>query len=67
MEELNFLNKIEKDIENNIKLIVNQIDGEKLLLYILMKQELMFSNSQIQLVESSEDNLSTRILAISLR
>lgn len=54
MNQIEILSNIEKDINTDIASIINKLDGEKLLLYILMQQELMFSNLVDEKIENKE-------------
>lgn len=54
MHQADILNDLDKEINIDIISIVRKLDGEKLLLHILMKQELMFSNLNTEKVEQKE-------------
>jgi hypothetical protein len=43
MNNNDIIHEIEKEINNDIKYIVNKLDAEKLLTFLLMQQEIMFS------------------------
>lgn len=45
---------IEKEINNDIKSIVNKLDAEKLLIFLLIQQEIMFSTLRDEQVERKE-------------
>ncbi|CUV65309.1 conserved hypothetical protein [Sulfurovum sp. enrichment culture clone C5] len=45
---------IEKEINNDIKSIVNKLDAEKLLIFLLFQQEIMFSTLKDEQVERKE-------------
>lgn len=51
---IDFLNSIEKNINNDIKKIINSLDGDKLLIFILMQQEIMFSTLELTNFEQKE-------------
>jgi Holliday junction resolvase-like predicted endonuclease len=46
--------KIEQEINNDIKFIVNKLDSEKLLLFLLIQQEIMFSTLEKEKHEYKE-------------
>ncbi|MGE4511193.1 MAG: hypothetical protein AB7D43_08850 [Sulfurimonadaceae bacterium] len=54
MNNQEIINLIEKEINNDIKSIVNKLDSEKLLLFLLMQQEIMFSTLRDEQVERKE-------------
>ncbi len=46
--------QIEKEINNEIKVIINKLDAEKLLLFLLIQQEIMFSTLRDEKLEYKE-------------
>ncbi|MBE0515718.1 hypothetical protein, partial [Sulfurimonas sp.] len=54
MKNKEIINLIEKEINNDIKSIVNKLDSEKLLIFLLMQQEIMFSTLRDEQVERKE-------------
>lgn len=54
MNRNEILHEIEKEINNDIKAIINKLDAEKLLLFLLMQQEIMFSTLEGERPEYKE-------------
>lgn len=64
MNNQEIINLIEKEINNDIKSIVNKLDAEKLLIFLLMQQEIMFStlkNEQLERKETLSESFSYTI------
>jgi len=54
MNQIDILNSFEKDIRNDMILIIRKLNADKLLLHILMQQELMFSSLKEKEIEQKE-------------
>ena len=45
---------IEKEIDNEIKIIINKLEPEKLLIFLLIQQEITFSTLKDEITENKE-------------
>ena len=54
MNNNDIIHKIEEEINNDIKVIVNKLEAEKLLTFLLMQQEIMFSTLEGEKPEYKE-------------
>lgn len=54
MKNKEIIKLIENDINNDIKTIVHKLDAEKLLIFLLMQQEIMFSTLRDEQLERKE-------------
>lgn len=54
MNNQKIINLIEKEINNDIKNIIKKLNAEKLLIFLLMQQEIMFSTLRNEQIENKE-------------